>query len=191
MFFFLLFVCWNNITITWALIANSLCTWIIFISIYNNSCSFSEKERNLNLLSVNVSHNEYFHMQLKGLSVCIQNYSSSYSKVFFVSKATLELKSDFLSWKSEVKVPVVEKKLIWVCMSGRTVIPFSFQLYFYPCKLFWKLSGSLIVNWSARHRTCIFFWSCAFSAVCDNVSDQSSATRFKQENTRSKQFPEG
>lgn len=147
-------------------------------------------------------HNEYFHMQPKGLSMCSQSKlflswaTAQWSYIEYQATVWgffLELKLDSLSWKSEVKVPAVEKKLIWVCISGHTVIQFSFQLYFYLRKFLWKISGSLIVNWSVCQRACFFFWSWALSAACFNadMSDQSRATGFKQKNTRPKQFPEG
>lgn len=73
------------------------------------------------------------------------DYQASAKGLFFsLSKATLKL--DLLSWNSEVKVPVVERKLIWGCISGHAVIQFSFQRYFHRRKFLWKISGSLIVN---------------------------------------------
>lgn len=103
---------------------------------------------------------------------------------FLVPKATPELNLNFLLWKSELKVPVVEKKLIPAWVPGPTLIQFYFQLYFYPHKFLWKICGSLIVSWSICQRACDVFcrWACCVAALAA-LSDESRATGFKYKNT--------
>lgn len=143
-------------------------------------------------------HNGYFSVQLKGRSLCSQSKLLPCSTVltatikhqqrgffFSLSKATLKL--DLLSWKSEVKVPVVERKLIWGCISGHAVIQFSFQRYFHRRKFLRKISGSLIVNCSGFfQRACMFLLKqdleCSLAwcrCVCRSVREHLDSSKKK------------
>lgn len=132
-----------------------------------------------------------------------QNYSSaqrslqwlsSVSKGAFFSLSKATLKLDLLSWKSEVKVPVVERKLIWDCISGQAVIQISFQRYFHRRKFLWKISGSLIVNGSVfpeslhvllkQDLECSLPWCRCDRSVRKHLDSSKKATSFPHSSLR-------
>lgn len=151
-----------------------------------------------------MGHNGYFNVQLKGLSLCSQSKPLKCSTVltvtikhrqrafFSLSKATLKL--DLLSWKSEVKVPVVERNLISDCISGHAVIQFSFQRYFHRRKFLWKISGSLIVNCSVfpeslhvllkQDLECSLPWCGCVRSVREHLDSSKKATSFHHSSLR-------
>lgn len=131
----------------------------------------------LKCCTVHVANQNYSWVELL-LNVLLE--PTYWKGPFLVPKATPELNLDFLLWKSELKVPVVEKKLIPAWVPGPTLIQFSFPLYFYPRKFLWKTYGSLIVSWSVCQSACVVFcsWAC-----CVALSDESRATGFKYKNT--------